>query len=54
MIYGKTFDALEYVTEDWFRQNKEHFYTQEQMDNLIRLTGRNEEACWPTGSSSPA
>lgn len=43
VIYGKTFDALEYVTEDWFRQNKEHFYTQEQMDNLIRLTGRNEE-----------
>ena len=43
VIYGQTFDALEYVTEDWFRQNKEHFYTQEQMDNLIRLTGRNEE-----------
>ena len=43
VIYGKTFGALEYVTEDWFRQNKERFYTQEQMDNLIRLTERNEE-----------
>ena len=43
VIYGQTFGALEYVTEDWFRQNKERFYTPEQMDNLIRLTGRNEE-----------
>ena len=43
LIYGQTFGALEYVTEDWFRQNKERFYTPEQMDNLIRLTGRNEE-----------
>ena len=42
-IYGQTFGALEYVTEDWFRQNKERFYTPEQMDNLIRLTERNEE-----------
>ena len=43
VIYGQTFGALEYVTEDWFRQNKERFYTPEQMDNLIRLTERNEE-----------
>ncbi len=42
-IYGQTFGALEYVTEDWFRQNKERFYTPEEMDNLIRLTERNEE-----------
>lgn len=37
VVYGKTFGALEYVTEDWFRQNKESFYTPEEMDNLIRL-----------------
>ena len=43
VIYGQTFGALEYVTEDWFRQNKERFYTEEEMDNLIRLTERNEE-----------
>ena len=43
VIYGQTFGALEYVTEDWFRQNKERFYTPEEMDNLIRLTERNEE-----------
>ena len=43
VIYGQTFGALEHVTEDWFRQNKERFYTPEQMDNLIRLTGRNKE-----------
>ena len=43
VIYGQTFGALEYVTGDWFRQNKERFYTPEQMDNLIRLTERNEE-----------
>ena len=42
VIYGQTFGALEYVTEDWFRQNKERFYTPEQMDNLVRLTARNE------------
>ena len=42
VVYGQTFGALEYVTEDWFRQNKQRFYTQEQLDNLIRLTGRNE------------
>ena len=43
VIYGQTFGALEYVTEDWFRQSKERYYTPEQMDNLIRLTERNEE-----------
>ena len=42
VVYGQTFGALEYVTEDWFRQNKERFYTPEEMDNLIRLTDRNE------------
>ena len=42
VVYGQTFGALEYVTEDWFRQNKESFYTPEQLDNLIRLTDRNE------------
>ena len=42
VVYGQTFGALEYVTEDWFRQNKESFYTPEEMDNLIRLTDRNE------------
>lgn len=43
VIYGQTFGALEYVTEDWFRQSRERFYTEEEMDNLIRLTERNEE-----------
>lgn len=42
VVYGKTFGALKYVTEDWFRQNKESFYTPEEMDNLIHLTDRNE------------
>ena len=42
VVYGQTFGALEYVAEDWFRQNKERFYTPEQMDGLIRLTDRNE------------
>ena len=42
VVYGQTFGALEYVTEDWFRQNKERFYTPEQLDDLIRLTDRNE------------
>ena len=42
VVYGQTFGALEYVTEDWFRQNKERFYTPEEMDNLIHLTDKNE------------
>lgn len=42
VVYGQTFWALEYVTEDWFRANKQRFYTPEQLDNLIRLTDRNE------------
>lgn len=42
VVYGQTGGALEYVTEDWFRQNKERFHTPEQMDGLIRLTDRNE------------
>ena len=42
VVYGQTFGALEYVAEDWFRQNKQRFYTPEEMDNLVRLTERNE------------
>lgn len=42
VIYGQTSAVLEYITEDYFRQMNQHFYTPEQMDNLIRLTGRNE------------
>ena len=42
VVYGKTSPALEYVTEDWFRQNRQSFYTPEEMENLIRLTDKNE------------
>ena len=42
VVYGNTSPMLEYVTEDWFRANKQRFYTPEQMDGLIRLTERNE------------
>ena len=42
VVYGMTFGALEYVTEDWFRQGRQRFYTPEQLDGLIRLTERNE------------
>ena len=43
VVYGQTSPALEYIAEDWFRQNKQNFYTPEAMDNLIRLTDRNED-----------
>ncbi len=43
VVYGQTSQALEYITEDYFRQIHERFYSPEQMDNLIRLTARNEE-----------
>ena len=42
VVYGMTAPALEYVTEDWFRQNRQSFYTPEEMENLIRLTDKNE------------
>ena len=42
VVYGQTSPALEYVTEDWFRQNRQSFYTPEEMENLIRLTDKNE------------
>ena len=42
VVYGQTSPVLEYVTEDWFRQNKQNFYAPEEMDNLIRLTDKNE------------
>ena len=43
VVYGQTSSILEYVTEDWFRQANGPFYDPEQLDNLIRLTDRNEE-----------
>lgn len=42
VVYGQTSPMLEYVTEDWFRQNKGHFYAPEELDNLIRLTDKND------------
>ena len=43
VVYGQTSQMLEYVEEDYFRQLNQYFYTQQQLDNLIRLTDRNEE-----------
>ena len=42
VVYGHTGSVLEYVTEDWFRQSKGFWASPEQLDDLIRLTGRNE------------
>ena len=42
VVYGQTSAMVEYVTEDWFRQLRGHFYSPEDLDNLIRLTDRNE------------
>lgn len=42
VVYGQTSPMLEYISEDWFRQLNSHFYMPEQLDNLIRLTDRNE------------
>lgn len=42
IVYGQTSTMLEYVEEDYFRQLNQYFYTPEQLDNLIRLTDRNE------------
>ena len=43
IVYGQTSTMLEYVEEDYFRQLNQYFYTPEQLDNLIRLTDRNED-----------
>ena len=42
VVYGHTGSVLEYVTEDWFRQSNSFWASPEQLDDLIRLTGRNE------------
>ncbi len=42
VVYGRTGGMLEYVTEDYFRQANQFYYDPEQLDNLIRLTDRNE------------
>ncbi len=42
VVYGQTSAMVEYVTEDWFRQLRGRFYSPEDLDNLIRLTDRNE------------
>lgn len=42
VVYGQIFPVLEYVTEEWFRQMNQYFYTPEQLENLIRLTDKNE------------
>ena len=42
VVYGQTFAALEYVTEEWFRQSNRSWASPEQLDDLIRLTDRNE------------
>ena len=42
VVYGHTGSVLEYVTEDWFRQSNGFWASPEQLDDLIRLTGRNE------------
>ncbi len=34
VVYGQTSQVLEYITENYFRQMNQHFYTPEQLDNL--------------------
>ena len=42
VVYGQTSAALEYVTEDYFRQSNGLWASPEQLDALVRLTDRNE------------
>ena len=42
VVYGQTSKALEYVTEDWFRQSNSFLASPKQLDELIRLTEKNE------------
>ena len=49
VVYGQTSQMLEYVEEDYFRQLNQYFYTPQQLDNLIRLTDRNEEGLLAAG-----
>ena len=49
VVYGQTFPALEYVSEDYFRQLNGHFYDPGQLDNLIHLTDRNEAGSLAAG-----
>lgn len=49
VVYGQTSHVLEYVTEDWFRQKNQYFYSPEQLDNLIHLTDKIDDGLLAAG-----
>lgn len=42
-IYGKTSAVQEFVTEDYYRQLKQYWYSEEQLDSKIQGMQKNEE-----------
>lgn len=42
-VYGDTSATLECVTEDWYRQGRNNFYSEEELDNMIKYSARNSD-----------
>lgn len=42
-VYGKVSDAMEFVTEEYYRSVSSQWYTPEQIDSMVSFLERNEE-----------
>lgn len=42
-VYGDTSATLECVTEDWYRQGRNNFYSEEELDNMLNYEARTSE-----------
>ena len=48
VVYGLSTPALEYVTEDYFRQARQYFNDEETLDRLVELTDHNADGLLAT------
>lgn len=42
-VYGDTSATLECVTEDWYRQGRSNYYSEEELDNMLKFEARTSE-----------
>lgn len=43
VVYRDISDVFECVTDDWYRQGKRGFYSEEELDNMIKYSARNSD-----------
>lgn len=42
-VYGDTSATLECVTEDWYRQGRSNYYSEEELDNMLKYEARTQD-----------